>query len=267
MYYFRSGEVGVFNKENFESFLMMLLKQNGYPGENATKTVGDYYLIFTPFIVIGFLRCIKRLVLSIKKREFNFESLIGLWFLISFILASNISYINTNRANYIHIPIIIFSITGIETILNKLPWLSKITAFATVLAFFAFIVPFFDSDTQLHYSLTNDYSQVLDYTEKYIEENDVKVYLDNAISPIQYSHLFYHTKPAPAEVVEHLEKTWYGLGENYKNYHFAHNDIISFEDGAIYVYPKEWEGYITYNFSVEKIFETSSEYVIFKKIS
>lgn len=80
----------------------------------SNSTVGSYYYISTPFILLGFLYHIKTFFQCVfRKRELPAHFLMAVWFAAAFLVGASIDLVCFHKVNYIHIPIILYGGTGI----------------------------------------------------------------------------------------------------------------------------------------------------------
>ncbi len=107
-------------KERILSLVAMLFRQYDGNWWISNATVGSYYYISTPFVLLGlvyhmktFLRCIFR------KKDMPVELLLAIWFGVAFLVGCSMDYVYFHKVNYIHIPIILYGGTGIR-------WLGEI---------------------------------------------------------------------------------------------------------------------------------------------
>lgn len=250
---FRGGEVGGSLIDNIILLLDMLLRQNGYPGATSIQLSGNYYLLLTPFIIYGFIICLKRFMELLKTKEFNYESIIFIWFICAIIIASTIPLLNTNRANYLHMPIVVFSIIGILKCVEKLPKAKLGITLLLFVSFLTFIIPFSIFNNGYRSQMAYDYADAIKFADQYREENGGD--LDILVGGIYHSHILFDQKPSPKEFYENMERDpRYGIDplSEVIRQHFTHYKHYVFEIKMDEI-PKANSIYILPNYSAQKL--------------
>lgn len=83
----------------------------------SNATVGSYYYVSTPFILLGIGYHIKVLFDRIfRKRQLPVHFLLALWFGAAFVLGCFVDQVYYHKINYIHIPIILYGAIGIRCV-------------------------------------------------------------------------------------------------------------------------------------------------------
>lgn len=113
----RTGEMSLHTwaiKQRILWLTEMLLKQYDDRWYISNDTVGSYYYISTPFILLGLLYHIKTFYQWIvRKKELPVHFLLAIWFGAAFLVGCSIDLAYFHKVNYIHIPIILYSGIGI----------------------------------------------------------------------------------------------------------------------------------------------------------
>lgn len=113
----RTGELGLHGwqiKKRFLDLMRMLLRQHDDRWWISNETVGSYYYISTPFILLGILYHIRVFIKGIISRmKFALHFILALWFGVSVALGSMLDQVYFHKVNYIHIPIIMYTGIGI----------------------------------------------------------------------------------------------------------------------------------------------------------
>jgi 4-amino-4-deoxy-L-arabinose transferase-like glycosyltransferase len=110
---FRSDELalsGMFGK--IIKFVRILVTQNDYCIWNSIKWFGVYYLYSTPFIIIGLFVVVKRVILNLKNRKFEYGVLL-LWWLICGCFMGLIQEAGINRINCLYLALFILLSVGV----------------------------------------------------------------------------------------------------------------------------------------------------------
>ena len=111
--YMRSGEISIsnmFDLETYKNLFNILIKQNDGQVFNSIK-YGSYYHLSIPFAIIGIFRAIKEKGLFSKMVLFNL--------FVAILIAISMSSTNMNRINFIHFPMLILIVKGIDVVVKS----------------------------------------------------------------------------------------------------------------------------------------------------
>ena len=142
----RTGEMA-FSLANFKRRFLwlaaMLWSQHDDMWWMSNTTVGSYYYISTPFILLGMVCLVKSFIDKVrKKKELPLFFLAILWFGAAFFTGCNIDMAKFHKVNYIHISIVILGVIGVIwlwELLKKAKWLPLVIG-AAYLAMFGYYV-------------------------------------------------------------------------------------------------------------------------------
>lgn len=113
----RTGEMSFHTwivKQRILSLVKMLFQQHDDRWWISNATVGSYYYISTPFILLGLLYHIKVFFAWLfRKEELPVHFLLAIWFGAAFLVGCSIDQVYFHKVNYIHIPIILYGGIGI----------------------------------------------------------------------------------------------------------------------------------------------------------
>ncbi|MBR5247456.1 MAG: glycosyltransferase family 39 protein, partial [Lachnospiraceae bacterium] len=101
-------------KRRFLWLVAMLWSQHDDMWWMSNATVGSYYYISAPFILLGIAYCVKVFWQNLfQKKELPLFFVVALWFGAGFLAGCNIDLAKFHKVNYIHTPIIIFGAIGV----------------------------------------------------------------------------------------------------------------------------------------------------------
>lgn len=194
----RSGEVSFRNiRYKATNMLRILLTQSDTLYWNATPEFGMYYKWFLPFFVIGFVSCAYHTLISLVKRIYDPLCLLLPQFMCSLLLGCLV-YVNINRINCIHIPIISFTAIGIyQTVcfLKKRFQYIDLTAFIAIgISFILFEHFYFTGYAgEIKEIFCSGMEDALNYAES-INSSQSLIYVDTRLSYARV--LFFRKIPA-----------------------------------------------------------------------
>ncbi|MBR1523371.1 MAG: glycosyltransferase family 39 protein [Lachnospiraceae bacterium] len=87
---------------------------------NGSAKFGTMYYISLPFITIGFVTCLVKMAESLKKRVYDYRTLIVVFFIISFLESLTVRRLNINRSNEIYFCFLLFAVYGVEFACSRL---------------------------------------------------------------------------------------------------------------------------------------------------
>lgn len=113
----RTGEMTLHTwvlKQRIVSLVTMLFRQYDDRWWISNATVGSYYYVSTPFILLGLAYHIRIFFQWIfRKKELPVHFLLALWFGAAFLVGCSVDLVYFHKVNYIHIPIILYGGIGI----------------------------------------------------------------------------------------------------------------------------------------------------------
>lgn len=113
---FRGGEFSIHNlKTSIYNFYSLFATQNDGLVWNSTVDFGFYYKFSTIFILIGVCSLIYKVIVSLRKRHYQPVTFLLINTLVGTLFGCLISYINVNKINMLHIPLLFCCIEGILT--------------------------------------------------------------------------------------------------------------------------------------------------------
>lgn len=138
MLYFRSDELSIKNWLHYGKQLLHLVvfQEDGWIW-NATPYFGLYYLISMPFIFVGGIIYLLRLIDNVKCKRSGYEIVILSWLFIG-LCTGIIQGINVHKINYCHIPTIVLWTKGVEYLFANVKKLVK----PVIIVYLCFLVVF-----------------------------------------------------------------------------------------------------------------------------
>lgn len=262
----RTGEL-VFHtwvvKQRIISLAMMLFRQHDDRWWISNATVGSYYYVSMPFILIGFAYHIKVFFQwAFRKRELPLHFLLAIWFCAGLMIGCSIDYVYFHKVNYIHIPVILYGGIGIWRLGKALRRKALVYAGAVSLYLVCFGYYIYAQATYpVDYSTYGNpwvshmnwcrYEEALAYAQS-LTDGDISVFalnyanimLYDQISPYEFlSTVEYEGDPQFMDVVH--------FGRYYLNMDTPGDMAEMEKDEVVYVYPYGMEegfrerGYVT----------------------
>ena len=165
---------------------------------NAIPGFGTYYLFSVPFMLLGLLRLILRMV---RGKGFRPEAVIAASVLCALVLSS-MSTLNINRANFLLIPVVYCVISGIMFVIDNMKY-SAVTLVAVYLgAFLAFSGYYFTAyQKQIGPAFFEGAGEAILYAG---DQTDGTVYLSGDINAPYIIAMFYE-KTDPQEFLDTVD--------------------------------------------------------------
>ncbi len=189
---------------------------------NSYDRYSLFYRFGTPFIVIGFLHCLWRSVVSIRQRRFDYCALLLLGFLSGVLFASTITDINTYKMNAVHIYTALFLAFGLHFVLTKIKFKAISIAILTVflllfLDFSRYYITVYNDAMSVHHK-----DGVIEAVHYAKQQGFEEVYVDNSIL---YPHILFADETPPEEyrdtvVYENYPSTFL-MVNSFSNYNFG----------------------------------------------
>lgn len=201
MSYMRDGEISFDNTWGKLGDLLYLLVFQTDGNRFNTSNVGLYYFCSIPLIVIGLSESILTFIKSCKKRIYIKDAIMPIWFIAAVVTGGLISYVNVNKINCIHLPMIYFAINGcMICIRNMREWLIY-PIVAVYFAFFLVFINWYTDENKIDFYY--GYEDALEYAESM---TDGKIATVN----IRYSNILLYAQMLPDEYLPDVS--------GYKNY-------------------------------------------------
>lgn len=216
--------------KNFIETMKILGKGTDGLNWNSYEIYGLTYIISLPFTIIG-------IICSLKSKE-NINKIFGIWFIVAMLIIPLYTP-NINRINIIIIPIIYYTILGIDVITTKFIITSLILGVCYLALFVDFEIEYYITN----WSDYNTFNSGIEDVIKYVDALDVDtIYFDYAFKE-PYIYVLFYTKKDPSEfysTVKYREKTMFDRVTSFGKYKFyLPDDIIDTEEKEAYVIPKD----------------------------
>lgn len=179
---------------NFTESIKMLITQNDNLPWNAIKPYGTIYLFSSVFTIIGLVASTRR------KNRRPYEFLIHLWFIIG-ILLTFICEPNINRLNIVMIPIIFYTVRGIEEVIpNKNKIIPVGITIMYLISFGFFLVDYSQENADEYYTFEQNLQEPLAYLKEQAEKSERTIYITNKIKE-PYIYVLFYTQYSTDEFV------------------------------------------------------------------
>lgn len=218
--YFLLLNYGIFSKTDFGIFT--ITKFAGFRGGDvkisnlwsyglrSLKTIflseNTLYYIQIPLFIIGLFFGIKETIVSLKKKEYSFLSLMTLIFFAILITNLFVAIYSTNKANILYIPIFYFITVGVLKLIKNNEILLIITIFIFLLLFTIFEINYYK-----YYSLYehNQYEDIkITQTIEDLKSNNIKldnIYLFEAYRVEPYIYVALKEELSPYDFMKNFE--------------------------------------------------------------
>lgn len=231
------------------SFLAFQVDRDTY----NTSNVGIYYYCSIPFMLIGMVEAVISFVKNLRTREFKAADVMLLWFGAAFATGCLISYVNVNKINCIHFPMIYFGVNGCMICIRRIKQFLVYPIVAIYLGFFLVFAGWYFNAEKVDFFY--GYEDALSYADQ-VTDGDIGVVC------IRYSAFLLHSQILPEDFLPQVG--------NEKNYDVVYQigryvqqvDMNDLNPDIIYVMPKYLEEQ-----ALEQGFETiydNGNYVVVK---
>ncbi len=218
---------------NIKNSISILAQQyDGLPW-NAMQTYGIIYTFSIIFAIIGIFRAFSK-----EAKEVKYNGIFNIW-LIASILMIPVCEPNINRLNIIILPIIYYTILGIDAICNKKYIIYAIVSIYIV-SFVSFMVDYINQDNNNQgYTFENGLEEPISYI-KNLEEKDI--YITNQIKE-PYIYVLFYTQYDTNEFVRTVKYDNPSLPFRqvieFGNYHFEQIEQMENDENIVYMIKKE----------------------------
>ena len=263
--FFRGGEFSLEGTSGkLYSLYETIVQQNDGLLWNTTSEFGLYYGFSIPFALLGAVVAGKNLIKSIKERTYNIQVFIIIQFVCAVIFGTFVQ-VNTNRINFIHIPMLVLIAVGIEWLIACFKSEIKYAVIvAYVVSFVAFFMYYRSSYAdQIAVVFQSGLSEAVQEAEMHCQEEDTgKICVTDTVS---YSKILFLTEVPTDEyrntvVYTNFPSAFLNVSD-FGNFHFGY-DMECLEAGNIYIIPscqqsvfreKGWNVKTFENFSVANL--------------
>ncbi len=219
----------VFSMKNILNAIEILGIQSDNLQWNAIEGYGIIYLFSSVFTVIGIVRAF----LKSTKKEIKYNEIFNIW-LIAALCILPVCEPNINRLNIIIIPIIYYTILGIEVICNKKYIIYAITGIYMI-SFISFMQTYIKQDSGLGYTFENGLEEPIKYIKTL---GDKDIYITNQIKE-PYIYVLFYTEYNTKDFVDTVEylnpNSQFRQVKGFKNYHFTKIDDMVNNKNVVYM--------------------------------
>lgn len=232
--FYRANEIGISNiKDNLNIFSILLFGDDMM--YNVPYELGTIYYLSIPFFFMGLCLAIANTIKSIRKKEFDFDTIMLITFISVLICMLLITEPKVNKANAIFISIIYFTATGLIFIFKQRKIFFYLTIELYLISFIVFEVYYFTAfanNTDITYRryFDNELISLTSYLEENYPERTVYFSMQDKKEPYIYTLI---GNPISPEEFKNSMKRINGTVVSYNNYIFYNQ---SFEDkDGIYI--------------------------------
>ena len=211
---------------------------------NSFKEFGTIYMFLLPFVLIGFIICIKKSVSSIREKRFTIHAFMLFFWFAATVCMHLVNSPNINRVNALFLPFTVFIAVAVIELLSKnaiaLTWLA--TWLAASFIFFMYFYFFMQNATYGYHELFTNASgmKAIARTVKYYRKDlDTHVYIqyeNEATEPVQ--QVFYMAA-GPGDVFDDNDKTYGCVTAGLP-------DQIDVNENAVYIIGDQWPHITSY---------------------
>lgn len=216
LYTYRISEIGFENiLKNLNIFsdnnifqLMFVADHNEF---NSFKAFGTIYYILIPFVIIGLVIAIKKSIISIRKKEFNLQTMFIIQFICIFICVLLFSDLQLYKLNSIFITLLAFACNGIMYIYYKKHIIGYFIIVFLILNFVVFEIYYFRNiNNKIGVAFNKDVIPLVKYLNK--EYPDKEIFMEtDAIQ--QYIYVLIANKMSPYDLKNNMRIIQFKTGE------------------------------------------------------
>ena len=234
---------------------IVVMQRDGFPW-NAINEYGTIYLFSGIFMIIGLIcNCINK-----TKDKIKYRFVINIWFIVSILMMAVVAP-NINRLNIIQIPVIYYTILGIDNVTNcKSKILKSAIVLLYAISFMQFMLAYVKEDCNTYCTFESGLEEPIKYINTL---EDKQVHITNKIHEPYIHVLFlseYNTKNFVDTVKYEDEKVEIRQVQEFGNYHFE--DIENIENNQEDVYMIKKEDKEQYNLEDFKVTEFEKYIVV-----
>lgn len=217
---------------NLSSSLKLLLTQDDGLIWNNIPGFGMIYIFSLPFLTIG-------LIFGFKEKN-NYSNIFKIWFISAFLLLFILSLPNINRINILIIPLIYYTILGIDYCAEKSKNLFIVISIIYILLFISFEITYFSMENN-GYVFASDIQDVIEYVDN-LEVDEI--YFEYAFKE-PYIFVLYYTEYNTNDfvnTVEYFDENKLGRFDNIKafgRYNFYVPEKLEKNKDVVYVMKKD----------------------------
>ena len=211
---------------------------------NSFKEFGTIYLFLLPFVLAGFVICIKDMIRSFRERRFSVSVLVLFYWFGATVFMLLVTRPNVNRVNELFAPFLLFIAIAVYRLFASRPfylvWLFawNSASFALFLYFYFFLQNAVYGFHPL-YTSSSPGKAILKSEEQYLSDENTHIYVqfeDGAISSYQQTYYFAGEK---GDVYSDEEPTYGRVTARLP-------DELNPEENAVYIIGDDWPHIVSY---------------------
>ena len=239
---FRGGEVGkkfILDNLSFSrhNIFFSLFCDDGLV-YNVIPKFGTMYYLSIPFIIYGFICCIKKSIQDLRTKQFSFSLMMVVLAFVVYAVSLIVILPNVNRLNPFYIPLIFFLVTGFYRIILNNKTAGAVAACLYLLCFCFFLYSYFvefPKELESHQLITpiNDLKKALLFAESVSKEDETIYVLDY---PYNYIYTILALDIDPYTFNENKVLSYDGYMQAVGRYRFRKDAILP---ECVYIFTKQ----------------------------
>lgn len=181
-----SGNIFLSSLENIKNSISLLILQNDGLIWNNIPGFGMYYIISIPALALGLIYSFKN-----AKEKNEFDYVMNIWFIASFLLLFVFKEANINRINILIFPLVYYISKGLYMVFElKQMVLNVIISCLFIILFVAFLINYVRLEGEDNWTFISGVKDVIEYIDSSGAE---KIYFQYAFKE-PYIYVLYYTK-------------------------------------------------------------------------
>lgn len=219
----------IFLGKNISDAIEIFIKQYDGLEWNAIEGYGIIYVFSTVFTIIGIIRSFK----AKEKEEIKYNSIFNIW-LIAGLCILPVCEPNINRLNIIIIPIIYYTILGIDELSDKKYVIYAITGIY-IISFALFMQTYIKQDSDKLYTFEGGLEEPIKYIDTL---KDKQIYITNKIKE-PYIYVLFYTEYNTKDFVDTVRyantNSEFRQVDGFNNYYFTEIEDIENNKNIAYM--------------------------------
>lgn len=211
---------------------------------NSFSEFGTIYMFLLPFVLAGFIICIRDTIKSVRSKSFSASPLLLFFWFGGTVFMLIVEYANINRVNELFLPFLLFIVIAVHRLFARdgitLSWLTLWTGASFV--FFMYFYFFVQNSVYGYHLLHTSASAakaVVRSEETYLRDTDTKIYIQMEDEAIASCEQLFYFAGRPGDVFE-AGKRDYGrvIG--------SFPEEFDINENAVYILSNNWPHIISY---------------------
>lgn len=221
--------------QNFKEAIKIVITQNDELPWNAITGYGTIYLFSGAFTIIGIIFGFH----NKTKEKIKYRFIMNAWLIVSIIMMLVVEP-NINRLNIIMIPIIYYTILGIDVVTDEKYKIVKVIIIAVyIVSFISFMIAYSKQNSSEYYTFEDGLEEPIKYIATL---EDKQIHITNKIKEPYIFVLFfteYNTNDFVSTVKYDNEKREFRQVQGFGNYKFEWIDSMKNNQEDVYMIKKE----------------------------